>query len=83
MIRNVAPLFILGAACLAFHVNSPANAAEEVERFDVYEATFQSQGRYSNPYTDLEANVYLKGPDGAELTIPLFLVLSAPHQLPA
>jgi len=43
-----------------------------VERFGIFEATFESSGQYSNPFIELEAEVEFMRPDGSSWTIPLF-----------
>jgi hypothetical protein len=47
-------------------------AQTRIERFALYEASFKATGRYSNPYTDLEAMAEMKLPNGRTRTRPLF-----------
>ena len=58
--------------CTVAFVGQRASAEQSVERFGVYEAAFRTLGRYSNPYTDLDADAELQRPDGSTWTIPLF-----------
>ena len=47
-------------------------AAQTVERFGFFETSFEATGRYSNPYTDLQASAVILRPDGTRRTLGLF-----------
>ena len=56
---------------VATHLQARA-ADPSVERFALFEATFQATGNYANPYTDLDAEATLTLPDQSQRTVPLF-----------
>ncbi len=43
-----------------------------VDRFGVFEQSFQATGTYSNPYREVDATAVLTRPDGSTWEIPLF-----------
>ena len=47
-------------------------ADPSVERFSPFEASFQTSGKYANPYTDLDAEATLTLPDQSTRIVPLF-----------
>lgn len=58
--------------CGAIVSTNAVPAEDTVERFGIYEIPLEAEGRYSNPYTDLEAEALLERPDGSTWTVPLF-----------
>lgn len=50
----------------------PAWAQPSVERFALYEASFEAAGSPANPYTGIDAEAILMRPDGGAWKIPLF-----------
>jgi len=67
--------FVLLIALLSLNmgINLKVSAdISEVERFGFFEADFETSVRYSNPYTELNAEAELKLPEGSVRTIPLF-----------
>ena len=67
-------LFLL-TCLISWNVTQHPHAAaadSSVERFALFEATFQASGNYANPYTDLDAEATLTLPDQSKRTLPLF-----------
>lgn len=46
--------------------------SREIEKFGIFEVSFQATGNYQNPYTDLFSEAELTRPDGSVWKIPLF-----------
>jgi hypothetical protein len=59
-------LLAVGVALVCFIPcdHCAAQPAKSVERFDVFELALKSQGRFSNPYVELQAEATLTPPDG-------------------
>ena len=67
LIISAALIFLCN--CL-FSTTSPT--VTEVEKFGFFEMALNSSGNYTNPYSDLTAEVDLAHPDGSQWTIPMF-----------
>jgi hypothetical protein len=63
-------VFALLAVLVIF--SRPVIMAAEIEQYGLFEISFQAQGRYDNPFTDLDAEATVLRPDGAIWTVPLF-----------
>jgi hypothetical protein len=61
-------LFLLATWWMPATVTANPN----VERFGLFETSFQAAGRYANPYTEVNAEARWKRPDGSTRSIPLF-----------
>jgi hypothetical protein len=48
------------------------NPRQVVNQYGFYEVSFESEGTYNNPYTDVSAHAIIRCPDNSERTLPLF-----------
>lgn len=51
---------------------SVASAQSTVPRYGLFENAFKSSANYQNPYTELDAEAEITGPDGSKRVVPLF-----------
>ncbi|MBN1465479.1 DUF4038 domain-containing protein [candidate division KSB1 bacterium] len=68
-LRFAALFFLLFAIFVIF---APVIMAAEIERYGLFETSFQAKGQYANPFTDLDAEAKVLRPDSAIWTVPLF-----------
>jgi len=64
-------IFVTAITCLILFSTS-LTAARTVDRFGLFEVSFEAAGQYANPYKDLKASAVIRRPDGTERTLDLF-----------
>ena len=67
----VARTLVITFGCL-IAISASVAAGQAVDRFGVFEASFNATGKYANPYTDLKASAVIRRPDGTKRTLGLF-----------